>query len=154
MTPQTTQQRQAAARDAHPDAWIAVEEGDTISGTVVDVSAAWSDQREADYPLLTIATDDGGEKKVHCFSTVLYNEVLRQRPVIGERVTITYMGVGEARKRGQSGAKLYRFRVEGRSPEQIGSLYDRLDGQGKPQAQAPPSQPATADVEPEDSIPF
>lgn len=161
MSTETAEQRAKAAAEAHPDAWIAVAEGDTISGTIIDVSSSWSDQKMADYPLLTIAQDDGIEKKVHCFSTALYNEALRQRPVIGERITITYLGVGEAKRRGQSGAKRYRFRIEGRSAEQIGSLYDRMESQGRTTGRAPAANGAAPATEAEpaadpvdDDIPF
>ena len=161
MTPSTAQQQAQKAADAHPDAWIAVNEGDSIEGEIIDVSSAWSDQRGGDYPLITVRTADGAEKKIHCFSTVLYNEAIRQRPIPGERLTVTFLGVGEAKVRGRSGAKRYRFRIEGRSAAQVESLYDRMAGQQRPTGTAPAGggagapPPGDAGVDPTDEdIPF
>lgn len=153
MATQTKDQAQKAAEE-HPDAWIAVEEGDSITGPIVDVTMGWSDQKGADYPILIIKTADGTEKKVHCFSTVLYNEAVRQRPIPGEVVTITYLGVGEPRVRGQNGAKRYSFRIEGRSAAQVESMYDRMAGQGLRPATQPQVHPAPVAAPFEDEIPF
>ena len=147
--------------DKHPDTWIAVNEGDTITGRIVNVTFAWSDQRNGEYPLLTIEQEDGTEKKVHCFSTVLYNEAMRQRPMPGEKVTIRYLGIGEARVRGQNGAKRYSFRIDGRSTQAIEAMYDRAEGRptrgvthgNGTHVEAPPPPPE-AEGTVEDDIPF
>ena len=155
MTPSTAQQQAKAAAGKHPDAWIAVDEGDTLEGEIVDVTFAWSDQRGGEYPLLTVRQADGTEKKLHCFSTVLYNEAMRQRPMTGERIIVSYLGIGEPRVRGQNGAKRYSFRIEGRGREAIDAMYDRASAQQHSKAQEPaqappPDQAATGD----EDIPF
>ena len=63
---------------------------DTLIGTVVEISFASSDYEP--YPLLVIRQEDGSEKAVHAFHTVLKNELLRQKPNIGERIGIKYLG--------------------------------------------------------------
>jgi hypothetical protein len=137
MTPQTKTDdpiaKRRALRDAHPDSWIAVERGDSITGKLVDATEAWSDQRGDNgsfYPLLTIRTHDDLELKVHCFGAVLFSEVMRHRPEIGETITITYLGAGEAKRKGFNAPELYRLRVAGRT-DQAQRMYNRIDSYGK-----------------------
>ena len=113
------------------NAWIPENPGDTLTGKVVDVDSAWSDYRNANYPLLTIENDDG-EHTVHCFHTVLFNEVMKWEPVVGEEVTIVYKGVGKG-KPGMSGPKLYKVRIPGRPSASSRGVYGRLRGQAPTQ---------------------
>ena len=111
-------------RGAPPsDAWRPTDPGDQLDGYVVDVDTAWSKFRASRnpenpdagwYPLLTVRLEDGSERKVHCFRTVLYNEIMRKQPIAGERVTITFIGEGPARD-GMNGAHIYRVNVHGRA---------------------------------------
>lgn len=129
-------------REQHPDSWIAVDPGDSIRGTVLAVDDAWSDQRDGGsfYPLLTIGgevfTADGypappdgpTELKVHAFSAVLYNEVMKHRPEVGELVEFTYLGLSQKEPpKGRNRPKRYRLRVEGRQ-DQAARAYGRIDG--------------------------
>jgi len=149
-------------RSEHPDSWIAVEAGDEIVGKLVDVTEAWSDQRNngSFYPLLTIdateATgyDSPGELKVHCFGAVLFNEVMRHEPEIGERVRITYKGTGEAKRKGYNAPELYAVRVEGRT-DGAARAYGRIRGSepDTPQSAGQSDIPATTD-DAQDDIPF
>lgn len=161
MTAKTTEQQAQDAQERVSDAWIAVNEGDTLTGEIIDVTTNWSDQRMADYPLLVVRTEDGEERKVHCFSTVLYNEALRQRPMPGERITITYLGLGEVKTRGRSAPKRYSFRIDGRSAAAIDSMYDRVasqqargGGNGGGQRQGAPPTSTAGEPTPDDEIPF
>lgn len=153
MTPQPTAAPQTA-QEKHPDAWIATESGESIEGTIVNVAFAWSDQRQTDYPVLSVQQADGTVKKVHCFSTVLYNEAMQQRPVPGEQIVITYLGVGEAKVRGQNAPKRYEFRIEGRGTEAIEKLYDRMSGQTRTTDATRPKGTPPASAPAEDEIPF
>lgn len=120
MTPQPA----VPAKTAPPsDAWIPENPGDTLEGWVLDVDTAWSKFRAAKspddpdagfYPLLTVRRDDQSEVKLHAFRTVLYNEIMRKQPIAGERVTVTFVGVGPGRD-SMSGAHIYRVKVDGRS---------------------------------------
>jgi hypothetical protein len=136
-----------ALREAHPDAWIAVEPGETLEGEIVDVTDAWSDVRQGGslYPLITVRTDDGVELKVHCFGAVLYNEIMRYRPEIGERIEIRYLGQGKAKQRGMNPPELYRVRVPGRG-RQAASTYDRIEGNARSEAEAEPDSDIPADA--------
>ena len=143
------------------NAWIASEIGDTLAGEVVDVTFNWSDQRQGDYPLITVLTSDGEERKLHCFATALYNEAMRQRIVPGERITVTFLGVGEPKRKGQNGAKRYSFRVEGRSRESYLDMYDRAENKPIRGGQSPngaaPGQPSPVpepDGTHDEDIPF
>lgn len=106
-----------ALRDAHPDSWIAVDAGDTLEGELVDIDASWSDVRNdgSYYPLLTVKTIDGSELKVHCFGAVLFNEIEKRRPEIGDHIVITYLGTGEVKTKGQNPPELYRVRLPGKA---------------------------------------
>src|SRR5687767_466240 len=74
-----------------PSAWRPDQEDpDLIIGEVVDIQVGTSDYDP--YPLIVIKQDDGEEKAIHGFHTVLKNELLRQKPQIGERIGIKYLG--------------------------------------------------------------
>lgn len=149
MTPESKEaqkeSKRAEIRAGHPDSWIAVEIGDTLRGQVIAADNAWSDVRRgpdgeqgAFYPLLTVQGEATGydpknadgepvELKLHAFGAVLYNEVMKLRPEIGERITVRYLGTGEAKVRGQNPPELYRLTVEGRT-DMAASAYKRIDG--------------------------
>lgn len=119
----TATRQPPGAQSPPSDAWRPETPGDQLHGVVTDIDAAWSKFRAAKspgdpdagwYPLLTVRQDDGTEVKVHAFRTVLYNEVLRKKPVTGEAITITFIGVGGERD-GMNGAHIYRVKVEGRA---------------------------------------
>lgn len=118
----------AALAAEHPDTWIPLEAGDAIEGTIVDATSAWSDQigDSGDfYPLLTIEQEDGTTKKVHCFSTVIFNEVMAKQPQVGEKVKFVYEGEGEVKVKGRNAPKLYRLYIEGRT-DQAQRVYDQI----------------------------
>lgn len=147
-----TKAERSKIRNEKPNSWIAVEEEDKIIGKVVDVTDAWSDQRNngSFYPLLTIEVeeatgyDNPGELLVHAFGTVLFNEVMRLKPEVGERVMITYKGTGEKKKQGRNAPELYKLRVAGRKGG-AQSVYGRI--QGTP---AQPDQASQPPIEAED----
>lgn len=135
-----------AVRKDHPDSWIAVNEGDSIDGTVIDVTEAWSDVRKdgSFYPLLTIRGTATGYKpdselKVHCFGAVLYNEVMKHRPEIGERIIIAYLGSGRAKGKGMNPPELYRLSCPDRR-NQAASAYERIGGPQQRQTEPEPVQ--------------
>ncbi len=72
-----------------PEAWMA-EPGEMLVGIVVTV-----ERRESSYgayPALTIRKDDGDEVTFHAFRTVAKSELVRSRPVVGDRIGILYTG--------------------------------------------------------------
>jgi hypothetical protein len=148
MTPVTDR---AAIAKAHPDSWVPISKGDKIEGDVIDVRSAWSDVRNngSNYPLLIIETAEGKQLNVHAFSTVLYNEIMRWRPVPGEHVEIVYLGAeGKPSRTGFNPPAIYRVAVAGRDlGELAGSVYDRLD---EPRGAAPPTDVPAVD----DELPF
>ena len=155
-----TKADRAKIRADHPDSWIAVEEGDSIHGKVVDVTEAWSEQRQGGsfYPLLTVELSEDGatgydsskvsELKVHCFGAVLYNEVMKHKPEVGETITVTYKGTGEAKKAGYNPPEIYVLRVAGRT-DQAQRAYARIEGESAPASPVEPDVPIETD-----DIPF
>lgn len=153
-------ERQLAARQAHPDSFVFVDDGDTLVGTVIDVDVAWSDVqnqngRDGWYPLLTVkvqqAYDGGGEAIelypagkeliVHGLQSVLRNEILRNEPAPGETVHIAFVGMGEVKTAGRNAPALYKVRVMGRDPV---SQAQKVYGQLKPTGRQAPTEPAPA----------
>lgn len=128
-----TQDPREAMRAEHPDSWIPVEPGDTLTGTVTDVQEAWSDVRQQGswYPLISVQVaeatgyEPGAELKVHAFGAVLYNEIMRRRPEVGEEVTFTFDGEREPKTKGMSPTKVYTLKVHGREHEGA-SVYDSI----------------------------
>ena len=125
----------AKLRKDHPDSWIGVEPGDFITGKVVDVTEAWSDVREDGswYPLLTIKVEEATgypqevtELKLHGFGAVLYGEILRHQPEVGETVTVTYRGTSDREPpKGRNAPELYSVRVHNRA-DQGSRAYARI----------------------------
>lgn len=162
-----------AVREAHPDAWVAVDIGDQITGEVIDVQEAWSEQRGDGgswYPLLTIRVEDadgydpGTEVKVHAFSAVIYNEIMRRKPTAGERIRISYDGERPPRVRGHSPTKIHSVKVFGREHEGA-DVYARIGaeqpsstvGRRRRDAETPPATAGAAAGAPaagDDDVPF
>ena len=74
-----------------PSAWRPDQDDpDTLIGEVVDIEVGTSDYGR--YPILVVRKDDGEEKSVHGFHSVLQNELVKHKPQVGERVGIKYLG--------------------------------------------------------------
>jgi hypothetical protein len=86
--------------------------GDKIAGTVVDITMATS--RWGAYPLVTLETSSGKLIAIHCFHTVLKNEVGRKieqdRLNVGDLMAVAYRGEGDA-KEGREAANMYRVAI-------------------------------------------
>ena len=161
-------------RESHPDSWIPVEANDYLIGKVTDVTEAWSDKRQGGsfYPLLTVEVENAtgysaemlpgsGELRVHCFGTVLYNEVMKHQPEVGERIRIIYLGKSEKENRFGNPPELYRLTVTGRKDAakrayaRIGAGAVQVPGSqgGEPVAQPAPAEPEQMQIA-DDDIPF
>lgn len=87
------------------------EPGDKLIGTVTRLSTAQSDY--GPYPVLTIRQDDGENLSVHAFHTALRNQLVRQRPDLGQPIGILYAGLNP----GKPGGRAYEdYRVTGVEP--------------------------------------
>jgi hypothetical protein len=103
---------QLAALMADATGWKP-EDGDELTGVVLGIKQGYSDVKDAAYPIVFVLTDQGENIAVHCFQTVLENEMRQQRPVPGERVYIKRIGAtGEPRIKGQSPTIRYAVLVE------------------------------------------
>jgi hypothetical protein len=104
---------QIAAMVADAQGWKP-EDGDEIEGTVLAVKQAWSDVKNSNYPIVFIMRDSGEVVGVHCFQTVLFNEMLSARPAPGERLYVKRIGVDESKdvKKGQSPTIRYAVYVQ------------------------------------------
>lgn len=149
----------AQLREQHPDAWIPLAPGDEIVGQVTDVQDAWSDQRNGGsyYPLLIIQVEsatgytippEGLELKVHAFGAVMYGEVLRRRPEVGERIRFRYVmdrdPTPENAALGHSPSRIFKLDVAGRT-NTAGRVYDQIGKQPRRTSGAPA---AAADFDP------
>jgi len=128
------------------------EDPSVLIGTVVDIQQGTSEYEP--YPLLVVEQDDGTEKAVHGFHTVLKNELIRQRPQIGERIGIKYLGE-QATKPGSKFKSFigYRVKIDRASSEFDWSKVGVIEE--IPEAAAPVQEAVTvpADAK-EDDIPF
>lgn len=146
-------------RNSHPGTWIPVEKGDWIDGKVIEVIQAWSNVRQGGtyYPLLTIEGEAKGYGKcslqVHAFGAVLYNELDRHRPEVGERVIITYQGEGKVKRAGRKPAQLYRVRCPDRKDEGA-RAYDQIFGARNPTQVEQVEQTELPTADEDGDIPF
>ena len=137
-----------------PSAWRPdQEDSPLIVGEVVDIQVGTSDY--APYPLIVIRQDDGEEKAIHGFHTVLKNELLKTKPQIGERMGIKYLGE-QATKPGSKFKSFIGYRVK---MDRAAGVFD-WNKIGQPEVedeayqaveQEPVTVPASAG---EDEIPF
>lgn len=90
------------------------KDGDNVFGVVAEVTEGSSEW--GDYPLITIEQPSGKLVNVHCFHTVLKNNVERKikagKLTEGCRIAISYRGTGESSKSGQSDFHIYRVAVK------------------------------------------
>lgn len=127
----------------------------TLIGEVVEITIGTTDYGR--YPIIVVRKEDGEEKAVHVFHSVLRNEVEKYRPNIGEKIGIKYLG-DVATKPGSKykSYKGYTVKVEreagasfnwdalGAAPDELGRvLYET--------AEEPVAVPAGAG---DDDIPF
>jgi hypothetical protein len=68
------------------------EKGDTLTGTVEDITSGGSGSEYGKYPILVLSTKEGGKVAVHAFHHTLKNRLLEMRPKLGHTLTITYLG--------------------------------------------------------------
>jgi len=128
--------------EAQTEPWMP-EPGDKIVGRIVELSTLESQYGE--YPLIIVATDDGREFAIHCFRTVLKNEVAKKRPQIGDRIGVKYFG--KQPDKDFHGYKLVLERGAGIVPETID--FDKL------QKDVEAELAATANTQPvEEEVPF
>ena len=62
------------------------EDADILIGQVISIEMGSSEY--GSYPLLVVRQEDGTEKAVHAFHTVLRNELMKARPNVGETIGI------------------------------------------------------------------
>lgn len=67
------------------------DEGDTIVGSIQKISAS-TPSKYGIYPIVLVMTEDGELVNLHCFHNVLRNRLLEQRPKVGERIAVKYVG--------------------------------------------------------------
>lgn len=65
--------------------------GDTLVGKVVELDTRTGDEY-ADYPIVTVQTDDGRDLAWHAFHAVAKAELARRRPVVGDVIGVKALG--------------------------------------------------------------
>lgn len=149
------------------------EPGDEITGVVVSLGSGHSDFRartgNGAYPILTIAAETERnlntpeevttheppqDTAVHAFQSVLYNELMAQRPAVGEKVTITYGGKRQHRTIASQTVAVYKVRVHREGSQANG--WDDLFGPppGRQQAVVAVDKQTGELLPGEDDLPF
>lgn len=123
-----------------PQGWRP-SEGDTLTGTVVDLDSGWSDYQNADYPIVHIRQDDGTVVAVHCFHHVLLKQMVAKQPRVGDRIEVSHLGQ-RATKDGKRQVTLYRVTL----PERRTDSQTFWQGMG---AQNPQRDAVQAALEPD-----
>jgi hypothetical protein len=134
-----------------PSAWRPdKEDPDILIGKVVSIEQGTSDYEP--YPLIVIEQDDGEEKAVHGFHTVLKNELIRQKPQPGERIGIKYLGEQPTKPGSKFKSFIgYRVKVDRQQAEFDWSKVGVVEPDPEPAPQVEVTVPAGAG---EDDIPF
>jgi hypothetical protein len=83
--------------------------GDEIIGAITDIRTG-KDFNGNPCPEIHITTDEGDERIVTAGQVMLKRALAEQAPQVGDRIKITYSGVGDA-KPGKAPAKLFEVAV-------------------------------------------
>ena len=97
-----------------PEAWKP-NPGDAVEGVITELTTRSSEYGDP-YVILTVEDDAGSEHAIHCFHTMLRNEVERKAPQVGDRIAVAYHGLGESSAPGMSPPHKYRLVVERQNP--------------------------------------
>lgn len=141
------------------------EAGDQITGTLASLNAGFSDYTQASYPILTLDVSEErnlvtGEAEthdppkqiaVHAFQAVLRNELLNQRPEVGERITLACGGKRAHKTAKAQTVTVYKVTVhrEGVSGAGWDDLFGPRGGAPTPPANVPAGvDAATGEVDP------
>lgn len=139
MTRRTLEQR---LEEQRAETWRP-HPGDVLVGELLEVRWLSSSYDGRQYPLLVIHREpDGPNSGVHVLHQVLLDELHAQRPRIGERIGIRYLGRVDNRY------EAYRLAVDRDEPADVA-----WDGPPPAADQAPTPRPSAPGGEPED-IPF
>jgi len=87
------------------------EKGDEIEGTVLGVKMTTS--TFGTYPIVFVIGSDDEPVALHCFHTVLQNEMVTQRPERGDAIYVKYLGPKDdySGPKGYSAPELYAVLV-------------------------------------------
>ena len=146
----TTDQDMLDELDQEPviaEAWIPDNEGDTIIGVVESVTVYTGGEYD-DYPVVTLITDDGELRAIHCFGTVLAGHVTKDNPQKGDRYAIRYAGErqsknGRTYKDWRTALRKGPFIAADPTPPPAKSATSRA----KKKAAAPADAPSTVDAD-------
>jgi hypothetical protein len=116
------------------------EIGSEIMGTVLDVKVSHSDVSDRDYPIVFVLSPDKSVTAIHCFQTILYNEMVNQRPERGDRIYVKRLEDGEATRKGWNDPIRYTVGVE--KQDASASAWDRLSGPVTAAQERTPDAPA------------
>jgi hypothetical protein len=140
-----------------PSAWRPDQEDpDLLVGTVADIDFGVSEYTDSGkYPIIVIVDEKTNEEKaVHAFHSVLANELKRQKPQIGERIGIKFLGEQPTKPGSKFKSYIgYRVKVE---RETSTFDWDKIDAAPDPEpAAATPQEPVTVPAGAgDDDIPF
>lgn len=81
--------------------------GDKVAGTISGISHRTSDYGQGDYPIITLRTA-AGPVAIHCFHTVLKNEIAGVAPQLGDELAVKYEGLKQPKNGAGKGYESYR----------------------------------------------
>lgn len=103
-------------------------EGDVLSGKIVNITRGWSDWTNAYYPLLTIHdTARDSDIDLHCFHATLQERVMETRPKVGDEITVAYLGKRKS-KDGKRTIAIYQVTVPGATGAEVWDSLERQRG--------------------------
>lgn len=91
-------------------------EGDTLMGTIQAITASNPGQYGI-YPIVTVITDDGEIVNVHAFHNTLRNRLLQNRPKLGEKIAVQYLGRVQSKDKNRS--PYYNYAVVIGDPQKV-----------------------------------
>lgn len=120
------------------------EEGAVLVGEITAVDSGWSDWRNANYPIITVAPEGGGDEvAVHCFHAALFNRVMSLQPRVGERIGFQYQGKRPSKNNPRNTVAVYAVRLDRKND----NPYERIRQSQPDKPQAPPQSDIPADAE-------
>jgi hypothetical protein len=134
------------------------EPGAVVIGKITRIDVGYSNQGPGgNYPIVTVNDENTrAAVAVHAFHSALFAQLLRLKPLVGERIGIQYHGQRPSKRNPSNTVSVYTVRIDGRSG---GDVWQELSHAPQPQPQPqdtplPGTEQFTPPARTDDDIPF
>lgn len=137
--------------DDRAPAWR-YEQHDTLHGEIVEL-ATW-DAGWGEYPIVVIADSEGTRHAWHAYHAVAVAQLAKQKPSVGERIEIEYLGKVPAKTEGRKPYHSWKVALPDRPTEVDWSALAKAAGVPADEPAAKHEPEKSSQLGPDDDLPF